>query len=119
MVNIFEYQNYRDYLRAYYNEQKALKKAFSYRSFSKKAGIQSPSFLFYVIEGKRNLTKNSVMKISAAIGHNREEAEYFENLVFFNQANNIRDKTYYYSRIVEIRKPFDMETIPLDRYEYY
>ena len=119
MVNLFEYQNYRDYLRAYYNEQKSLKKSFSYRTFSKKADIQAPSFLFYVIEGKRNLTKNSLLKISGAIGHSREEADYFENLVFFNQANNIRAKTLYYSRIVEVRKPFDIRIIPLDRYEYY
>ena len=76
MVNLFEYQSYRDYLRAYYNEQKGLKKSFSYRSFSKKAGIQAPSFLFYVIEGKRNLTKNSLLKISGAIGHSRDEADY-------------------------------------------
>jgi uncharacterized protein (TIGR02147 family) len=119
MVNLFEYQNYRDYLRAYYNEQKALKKSFSYRSFSKKAGIQAPSFLFYVIEGKRNLTKSSLLKISGAIGHSREEADYFENLVFFNQVETIREKTLYYSRIVEIRKPIDVQVIPLDRYEFY
>lgn len=119
MVNLFEYQNYRDYLKAFYNEQKALKKSFSYRSFSKKAGIQAASFLFYVIEGKRNLTKNSLLKISGALGHTREESDYFENLVFFNQADNIHDKTLYYSRIVEVRKPFDMQVIPLDRYEYY
>jgi len=119
MINLFEYQNYRDYLRAYYLEQKAEKKSFSYRSFSKKAGIQAASFLFYVIEGKRNLTKNSLLKISRALGHNREEADYFENLVFFNQAATIHEKTLYYSRIVEVRKPFDMQTIPLDRYDYY
>jgi len=119
MVNLFEYQNYRDYLKAYYNEQKASRKSFSYRSFSKKAGIQAPSFLFYVIEGKRNLTKNSLLKISQAIGHTREETDYFENLVFFNQADNIHEKTLYYSRIVEVRKPFDMQIIPFDRYEYY
>ena len=119
MINLFEYQNYRDYLRAYYLEQKAEKKSFSYRSFSKKAGIQAPSFLYYVIEGKRNLTKNSLLKISQAIGHTREEADYFENLVFFNQSGTIHEKTLYYSRIVEVRKPFDVQTIPLDRYEYY
>jgi uncharacterized protein (TIGR02147 family) len=59
------------------------------------------------------------MKISQAIGHNRDEAEFFENLVFFNQADTITEKTAYYSRLVEIRKPIDMAVIPKDRYEYY
>jgi uncharacterized protein (TIGR02147 family) len=119
MSDMFVHQNYREYLREYYNEQKALKKNFSYRSFSEKAGIAAPSFLFHVIEGKRNLTKASVLKISQAIGHNRDEAEFFENLVFFNQAQTVTEKTLYYSRLVEIRKPIDIAIIPKDRYEYY
>lgn len=119
MADMFVHQNYREYLREYYNEQKALKKNFSYRSFSEKSGIAAPSFLFHVIEGKRNLTKATVMKISQAIGHNRDEAEFFENLVFFNQAQTITEKTVYYSRLVEIRKPIDFAIIPKDRYEYY
>jgi uncharacterized protein (TIGR02147 family) len=87
--------------------------------FSKNAGISAPSFLFYVIDGKRNLTKSTVVKISQAIGFNREEADYFECLVFFNQANTIAEKTYYYSRLIEIRKPIDIALVEKDRYDYY
>jgi uncharacterized protein (TIGR02147 family) len=119
MINIFEYQNYRLYLKDYYNEQKDSKKYFSYRYFSNKAGINASAFLYYVIEGKRNLTKKSIDKISSAIGHNKEENEYFENLVFFNQAKTIAEKTMYYSRIVECRNPLDIKTISSERYEYY
>lgn len=119
MINIFDYQNYREYLRDFYNEQKCLKKNFSYRSFSQKSGIATPSFLFHVIEGKRNLTKTSLVRISSAIGHNREESDFFENLVFFNQAQTIAEKSLYYSRLIEIRKPIDIEIIPKNRYEYY
>jgi uncharacterized protein (TIGR02147 family) len=119
VVNIFEYQDYRKYLRAYYQEMKATRRSFSYRSFSAKAGINAPSFLYYVIEGKRNLTKNSILKISKAIGHSRDEADYFENLVFFNQSRSISEKTTYYSKIVEIRRPIDIQSIEKDRYGYY
>jgi uncharacterized protein (TIGR02147 family) len=119
MINIFEYQNYRIYLRDYYNDQKTNKRYFSYRYFSKKAGINASAFLYYVIEGKRNLTKKSIDKISGAIGHTKEENEYFENLVFFNQAKTISEKTMYYSRIVECRRPIDITIIDKDRYEFY
>ena len=119
MADLFAHQNYRAYLREYYNEQKTTKRNFSYRSFSEKAGIAAPSFLFHVIEGKRNLTKITVNKISQALGHNRDEAEFFENMVFFNQAQTIAEKTIYYSRLIEIRKPIDIAIIPKDRYEYY
>lgn len=119
MPNLFEYQNYRTYLKDYYAEQKSTIKRFSYRYFSEKAGVNSPSFLYYVIENKRNLTGSSILKISQAIGHTREEADYFENLVFFNQAKTITEKTHFYSKIIEIRRPLDIQTIEADRYEYY
>ena len=119
MPNIFEYQNFRTYLKDYYSEQKAKKKRFSYRYFSEKAGVNSASFLYYVIENKRNLTESSILKISQAIGLSREEADYFESLVFFNQAKTINEKTHYYSKLIEIRRPLDVQVIEADRYEYY
>jgi uncharacterized protein (TIGR02147 family) len=119
MANVFEYQNYRHYLADYYKEQKNKKRNFSYKSFSEKAGIAAPSFLFYVIKNKRNLTKSTVTKISTAISHTREEADYFENLVFFNQAQSITEKTHYYGNLVEIRKPLDISKVTADRYEFY
>lgn len=119
MINIFEYQNYRLYLKDYYDEQKNAKKYFSYRYFSKKAGINASAFLYYIIEGKRNLTKTSIDKISSAIGLSREQGEYFENLVFFNQSKTIVDKTMYYSRIVECRRPIDIKMLDKDQYEFY
>jgi uncharacterized protein (TIGR02147 family) len=119
MANIFEYQDYRLYLKDYYSEQKASKRNFSYRSFSEKANINAPSFLFYVISGKRNLTQSTILKISQAIEHSRDEADYFELLVLFNQAVSITEKTHYYSKLVEIRKPLDISIVDKDRYEYY
>lgn len=119
MPNIFEYQNYRTYLKDYYEEEKCNKRYFSYRYFSQKAGINASAFLYYVITGKRNLTKNSISKISSAIGHGRDESEYFENLVFFNQAKTITEKANYYSKIVEIRKPIDIADVTPERFEFY
>jgi uncharacterized protein (TIGR02147 family) len=118
-MNIFEYQNYRLYLKDYYQEQKAVKRDFSYRYFSNKAGINASAFLYYIIEGKRNLTKSTIVKVSQAIGHCREEADYFENLVFFNQAQTISQKTTFYNAIINIRRPIDIKYIDKDRYEFY
>jgi uncharacterized protein (TIGR02147 family) len=118
-MNLFEYQNYRMYLKDYYNEQKTMKKGFSYRYFSQKAGINSSAFLYYIIEGKRNLTKSTLAKFSNAMGHSKEESEYFENLVYFNQAETIAEKTSYYNKIINSRRPLDIKHIEKERYEYY
>jgi uncharacterized protein (TIGR02147 family) len=119
MPNLFEYNDYREYLREYYEEQKRRKPGFSYRWFSQQASINSSAFLYYVITGRRNLTKSSTAKISRAIGHDRAEAEYFEMLVFFNQARTVTEKSTYYGRIVELRRPLDIPRIGEERYEYY
>jgi uncharacterized protein (TIGR02147 family) len=119
MPNLFEYQDFRAYLHDFYDEQKSLRRDFSYKSFSRKAGISAPSFLFYAIKGKRTLTKSTVAKIANAIGLTREEADYFECLVFFNQADTITEKTWYYSKLVEVRKPIDIGAVQKDRWEFY
>jgi uncharacterized protein (TIGR02147 family) len=119
MINLFEYQNYRTYLRDYYDEQKRTKRYFSYRYFSQKAGINASAFLYYVIENKRNLTKKSITKISAGIGHSEEEREYFENLVFFNQASTITEKTMFYNKIIASHRSIDLKTIDSQRYAFY
>jgi uncharacterized protein (TIGR02147 family) len=119
MPDLLAYQNYREYLKEYYAEQKRLKRNFSYRAFSKKAGINASAFLYYVIKGQRNLTKSSITQITKAIGMGREDAEYFENLVFFNQAVTIPEKTSYYNRLLRARKPRQIEKVKRDNFAYY
>ena len=51
-INIFEYDNYRDYLKAFYEEKKSQNPRYSYRVFCNKAGISSTSYLNMIIHGK-------------------------------------------------------------------
>lgn len=119
MPDLFAFQNYRVYLEEYYNEQKKLKRNFSYRAFSKKAGINASAFLFYVIKGQRNLTKSSIQQVAKALDLIPGETEYFENLVYFNQAKSISEKANYYSRIIKSRKPRLIEKLNQNKYEYF
>ena len=56
--NVFEYTDYRKFLKDYYEDNKGKKPYFSYRYLSKKAGINASAFFKYVIEGKRGLPKS-------------------------------------------------------------
>ena len=55
----------------------------SYRYLAEKADINSAPFFKFVIEGKRNLTKSTLLEICAALGLEDKEAEYFEHLISF------------------------------------
>ncbi|MBD3322544.1 MAG: TIGR02147 family protein [Chitinivibrionales bacterium] len=103
MPNVFEYTNYREYLEDYYAGKKNGNPHFSYQLFSDKAGFKDKSCLYSVIKGKRSLSKTGIFKISQAIKLNHYESEYFENLVAFNQAKNLKEKNYYYERMNQVK----------------
>lgn len=101
--NIFEYSDYRLYLRDYYVAEKARRPAFSYRYFARRAGHTSPNFLKLVIEGKRNLGPASVTAFARALELDTEEASFFAELVAYGQAKNDADKTKHMTRITAAR----------------
>jgi uncharacterized protein (TIGR02147 family) len=119
MRPIVEYMNYREYLRDYYEERKAGSPHFSYRLFSELAGFRAPNLLKLVIEGQRSLTKQSVLKFVKAIRLKKREAEYFENLVFFNQSETLEEKNLYLQRLMKVRGGADPKRIEQSEYEYY
>jgi uncharacterized protein (TIGR02147 family) len=119
MPSIFTYMNYREYLRDAFAEKKQGLAAYSYRLFSQKAGLKSPNFLKLVIDNARNLTKESVYKFSKALGHNRAEAEYFENLVFFNQSDSLDQKNIYLAHMLKHRVKNDPRRIEESEFKYY
>lgn len=119
MNPLFEYMNFRDYLRDYYDEKKKEHAFYSFRLFSQKAGFSSPNFFKLVIDGKRNLSKESVFKFSKALDHTKKEADYFENLVFFNQSKTLEEKNAYLSNVMKVRGKSDPKKIEESEYSYY
>lgn len=99
--DILQYTNYRVFLHDYYAYRKATSPAFSLRFFAARAGLSSHAHLKLVMDGKRNITKTTVVKIIQGLGFADERAQYFENLVFFNQAKTDREKAFYYGKLVK------------------
>ncbi len=119
MKPIFEYMNYREFLRDYYSEKKEQHAFYSYRLFSQKAGFKSPNFLKLVIEGERNLSKDSVFKFAKALNLKKKEADYFENLVFFNQSESLEEKNAYLTKLMRHRAKPGAKKMEKGEYSYY
>jgi len=119
MVDIFDYSDYRKFIKDLQQTKSALSAAFSYRYFAQKANINSSSFYPQIVKGKRNLTKNTIMKTCVAFRLNDREAEYFENLVFFNQAKTIKEKNHYFEKLVELQKLRNVKKIKEEQYGYF
>ncbi len=98
-IEVFDYLDYRDYLRAYYDAKKASGRGFSYRVFSRLAGLKSPNYLKLVIDGDRNLTPAMAQRFGAACGLDGDGLLFFEHLVAFNQAKTSTERARRYREL--------------------
>ncbi len=102
--DVYGYLDYRAYLRGYYEAKKANARGFSFRSFSKRAGLKSPNYLKLVMDGDRNLTAAMAERFARACGLDDEGSDFFVALVAFNQARNATDRNAAYSRLTAFRQ---------------
>ena len=55
LPSVYEYLDYRQFLRDHFAASKKAKPQYSFRYFSRRAGLSSSNFLKLVMDGKRNL----------------------------------------------------------------
>ncbi len=65
--NIYNFSDYRDFLKDRYRQLKEADPVFSFRHFSKQAGFGSPNYLKLVMDGKRNLSAEAVFKFAKGL----------------------------------------------------
>ncbi|MBT3182743.1 MAG: TIGR02147 family protein [Deltaproteobacteria bacterium] len=117
--SIFHYRSYRRYLKDWYDSKKSANRHFSFRLFSKRAGLKSPNFLKLVMEDKRNLSKDGVENFIVGLELNKQESDFFRNLVLFNQSKDHEERDKHYKQLLKSKKLKQLKPIERDRYEYY
>ena len=79
---IYAYLDYRNFLKDLFAFKKQESASFSFRNFSRLAGLKSSNFLKLVMDGKRNLSPQSIHQVAKAFKLSKGEADFFETLVF-------------------------------------
>jgi uncharacterized protein (TIGR02147 family) len=115
---IFEYDDYRKFLGDYFTEQKRISEIFSNRYFAMKAGFKSSSYILSVIKGRFNLSHTTLQKTISAMGINGAAAQFFENLVLYNQAKEFDEREKFLQNLEEIRKRTNFYKLDKKQYEY-
>lgn len=118
-VDVFSYLDYRAFLRDFYEDKKARGRGFSYRAFSRKAGLKSPNYLKLVIDGERNLSSQMAERFANACGLTEDAARFFEDLVGFNQASTASERSKYYSRLTGSRQYRAAHKLDIAHAAYY
>lgn len=117
--NIFEYLDYRSFLKNLFAFKKVENPSFSHRSFARLAGLQSSNFLKLVMDGQRNLSAKAIHSFAKAFKLNKSESDFFEALVFFNQSKSMEEKNRYYDRIAQFKKYHDAKPLDVHQYTYF
>ena len=117
-VSVFDYLDYRAFLRDAYTDLKARQRGFSYRWFSRRAGMSSPNFLKLVIDGQRNLTGRSAEQFAQALGLSGREVAFFHELVGFGQAGTAAEKNRFFERIGAFRRHRAVRSLERQAFEY-
>ncbi len=118
LPDVFEYEDYRAYLKDYYTAARASSGGFSFRSFSRKAGYKSPNFLKLVMDGDRNLGEGSVGRFASALGLIGARRRYFERLVAFCQADGAEARNEAYARLRATQAYKRARQIEADQFDY-
>jgi uncharacterized protein (TIGR02147 family) len=118
-IDVFDYLDYRAFLRDFYVHKKETQRGFSHRAFSRRAGLASPNHLKRVMEGDRNLTAEMATRFAKACGLDGEAAEYFENLVGFNQARSATERNQKYARLTGYRQYRRLHKLELAHAAYH
>jgi len=119
MADLFNYLDYRKYLRDAFTNLKETRPAFSHRLFTRMAGFSSSNYMMLVMQGKRNLSGEGIQKVAKALKFKKGETEFFENLIRFNQATSDTEKNFYYTRISNNRRYAEARPLEKGQFEYY
>lgn len=117
--NLFDYRDYREFLRDWYAVAKRSRGSFSFRAFSKRAGFRSTNFFKLVRDGERNLTQESLTKFMIGLRLNKQEQEFFRSLVLYNQAKTEPERDLHYRHLLQSRKLNQLKPIEREQYDYY
>ena len=119
LKEIYTYTNYREYLHDFYCFKKEQNAAFSYQVFANKAGFKSKSFIKLVIDGRKNLTKDSALKLNKVLGLSNKPFSYFNSLVEFNQAAAHSLKNFYFEELLRYNKRSALQVLRKQQHAFY
>lgn len=116
---IYQFLNYREYLRAMYDFMKENLRGFSFRRFGQMAGLDSPNYLKMVMDGDRNLGDSTIPKFAKALKLNKQESTYFAALVPFTQTTDATAKQEAYQRMLKILRMRKIRELETTQYDYF
>lgn len=117
MKPIFQYIDYRSFLKDYFEFRRKKIKDYSHRQMVLEFGFSSPGYLSLVMRKERNLGRSGVKKIATTLGFSEHEEAYLVNLVKYCDSGDEQKKEKFYQELLS-HKPKDFSVV-LDDDSYF
>lgn len=113
---VFDFNQPREFLSAYYAHRKALHPHFSLRAWAQQMGFKGHASLLFLLNGRREVKPIHVEKIVKGLKLNFEEESYFKNLVHLNSSDTEESRKYFKSQLDLISPAKQHSEIEIDRF---
>lgn len=117
MPDVFSYNDYRAFLRDWFEWKKAANPRFSYRVLGEKVGFKSAGFFSQLLQGKTTMSLELTHRFASCIGLDRRETDFFQAMVMHNQAKTLVEEKRHLDRMLELR-PEALKRLARDRSEF-
>ena len=117
LKSLFEYLDYREYLKDHYESNKQCHSFFSYRYVAAKTGLDA-SFYVKVLQKQAHVSLKALPALTGFLRLNKKENDYFNMLVRFNRAKKQDAIKRCFEKLIEFREP-RTNTLDADKYEYF
>ena len=119
MIDIFKYDNYRLFLKDYFQYKKETTKSFSIRNFARKVDISSNSFISKVIQGTRNISEDTIGRFATAMDLKGKKELYFRHLVYYTQEKEPLKKDKFYEELIKLKSNTKYQKMQESQYKYF
>lgn len=116
-MNIYDYLDYRNFLRDFYDLEKSLDPTFSYRVFASAVDIDA-SLLLKILQSKRHLSESSVESVIAFFNFKEGKSEYFREMVAYGKAKTPENIRKHFEALQKMR-PSRCRMLDEARYRYF
>jgi uncharacterized protein (TIGR02147 family) len=113
------YLDYRRFLDDSFAFRQARNPRYSLRAFAKLVGHSTPNFLRLIIEGHLNLNSDTLAATAKALGLSGGARDYFESLVWFNQARDHESKNRYFEKLLETERYQGIKVLGASQFRYF
>jgi uncharacterized protein (TIGR02147 family) len=117
MKPVFEYFDYREFLKDHYEENKQRYPFFSYRYIASKSGLDA-SFYVKVLQKQMHIAERSIAPLARFLKMGKRETEYFTTLVGFCKGKGQEEMRRRFEKLISLREPA-ARTLEAAQYEYY